>query len=84
MSTWSKKFLDLLFFLIKIWFDDSNTAVEHKGRPKYVNGFGENIEENILVVIDVEFPNKVEDCVQNWNMYFDFDIVLFIMHMVLL
>jgi hypothetical protein len=34
-----------------------------------VDGFGEDIKENILIVMDVEFPNKVEDCVQNWDMY---------------
>jgi hypothetical protein len=34
-----------------------------------VNGFGEDIKENILVVMDVEFPNKVEDYVQNWDIY---------------
>jgi hypothetical protein len=61
--------LDLLVFLIKNWFDDTTIGVEHKGKPKYVDGFGEDIEENILVVMDVEFPNKVEDCVQNWDMY---------------
>ncbi len=69
MSTWSKEFLDLLVFLIKNWFDDPIIGVEHKGRPKYVDGFGEDIEENILVVMDVEFPNNVVDCVQNWDMY---------------
>ncbi len=61
--SWSKELLDLLVFLIKNWFDDHIIGVECKGRPKYVDGFGEDIEENILVVMDVEFPNKVVDCV---------------------
>jgi hypothetical protein len=69
MSTWSKEFLDLLVFLIKNWLDDPTIGVEHKGRPQYVNGLGEDIEKNILVVMDVKFPSKVEDCVQNWDMY---------------
>ncbi len=61
--------MDLLVFLIKNWFADPIINVEHKGRPKYVDGFGEDIKENILIVMDVEFPNKVEDCVQNWDIY---------------
>lgn len=35
-------------------------------------GFG-GFEENILDVINVEFPNEIEDhvkdCVQSWDMY---------------
>jgi len=37
-----------------------------------VDGFGE-VEEDILDVMDVKFPNKVdnnvEDYMQNWDMY---------------
>ncbi len=43
------------------------------GEPlKDVDEFGE-VEENILNLIDVEFPNEVEgyveECVQNWDMF---------------
>ncbi len=42
------------------------------GPLKDVDEFGEAVEE-ILNLIDVEFPNEVEgyveECVQNWDMF---------------
>ncbi len=50
--------------------------MQKNGFPSFydqdVDGFGD-VEEDILDVIDVEFPSEVEDhvedCVENWHMY---------------
>jgi hypothetical protein len=50
-------------------------------------GFGK-FEENILDVINVEFPNEIEDhvkdCVQSWHMYPYFGSVMFNLQMKIL
>jgi hypothetical protein len=64
--------LDLLVLLIKNWPNDPTIGFEAKKGPQDVDGFGETDEE-ILGLLDAEFPNEVEDhvkeCVQNWDMY---------------
>jgi hypothetical protein len=62
-----------LVLLIKNWLDGPIIGFEAMGEPlKDVDEFGE-VEENILNLIDVEFPNEVEgyveECVQNWDMF---------------
>jgi hypothetical protein len=62
-----------LVLLIKNWLDDPTFGFEAMGGPlKDVDEFGEAVEE-ILNLIDVEFPNEVEgyveECVQNWDMF---------------
>jgi hypothetical protein len=50
--------LDLLVFLIKNWLDDPIIGFEVKKGPQGVDEFGEAKEE-ILGLLDVEFPNEV-------------------------
>jgi hypothetical protein len=66
------KNLDLLIHLIKNWPNNLRVNVEDN-RPQGVDGFGE-VEENLLNVLDMDFPNEVgghveEDDVQNWELY---------------
>jgi hypothetical protein len=55
--------LDLLVLLIKNWPNDPTTGFEAKKGPQDVDGFGE-IEEEILGLLDAEFPNEIEDHVE--------------------
>jgi hypothetical protein len=66
------KNLDLLILLIKNWPNNPCANVEDD-RLQGVDGFGE-VEENLLDVLDMDFPNEVgghveEDDVQNWELY---------------
>jgi hypothetical protein len=66
------KNLDLLILLIKNWPNNPCANVEGD-RLQGVDGFGE-VEENLLDVLDIDFPNEVggyveEDNVQNWELY---------------
>jgi hypothetical protein len=64
--------MDLLVLLVKNWPDDPSIGFEAKRVLEDVDEFGE-AEEEILDLLNVKFPNEVEDhvydCVQNWDMY---------------
>ncbi len=65
--------LNLLVVLVKSWPNNPTVGFEAQGGPsKDVDEFGE-AEEEILILLDVEFPNEVEgyveECVQNWDMF---------------
>jgi hypothetical protein len=64
--------VDLLVLLIKNWLDDPSIGFEAKRGLQNVDEFGE-AEEEILDLLNVGFPNEVEDhvedCVHNWDMY---------------
>jgi hypothetical protein len=64
--------VDLLVLLIKNLPNDLSIGFEVKREPQDVDEFGE-VEEEILDLLNVEFPNEVEDhvkdCVQHWDMY---------------
>ncbi len=66
------KNVDLLVLLIKNWPNDPSIGFEAKKGPQDVDEF-EEVEEKILDLLNVKFPNEVEDpvedCVQNWDMY---------------
>jgi hypothetical protein len=71
MSPWGEEF-HLLILLIKNWPNNPCVSVEDD-RLQGVDGFGE-VEENLLDVLDIDFPNEVggcveEDDVQNWELY---------------
>ncbi len=57
------KNLDLLVLLIKNWHDDPTIGFEAKKGLQNVDEFRE-AEEEILDVLDVEFPDEVEDHVE--------------------
>ncbi len=54
------KNLDLLVLLIKNWLNDPTIRFYDKTSLANLDVFGE-VEEDILDVIDFEFPNKVDD-----------------------
>jgi hypothetical protein len=57
------KNLDLLVLLINNWHDNPTIGFEAKKGPQDVNEFGE-AEEEILNLLDAEFPNEVEGHVE--------------------
>jgi hypothetical protein len=64
--------LDLLVLLIKNWLDNLCVNIEDDG-PQDVDVFGD-VKENLLNVLDMEFPNEVrdhveEEDVQNWELH---------------
>jgi len=69
--TWCKE-LGLLVLLIKNWLDDPTTRFDDKTSLANLDVLGE-VEEDILDVIDFEFPNEVdehlEECIQDWEMH---------------
>jgi hypothetical protein len=58
--------------LIKNWFNDPTIGSEVKKGPRDVDEFGKAKEE-ILYLLEVEYPDEVEDhveeCVHNWDMF---------------
>ncbi len=62
----------LVLLLIKNWPNDPSIGFEANKGPQDADEFGE-VEEEILDLLNVKFPNEVqdhvEDCVQNWDMY---------------
>jgi hypothetical protein len=66
------KNLDFLVSLIKNWLNDPTTRFDDKLCLANLDMFGE-VEEDILDVLDSEFPNEVDEhldeCIQDWEMY---------------
>jgi hypothetical protein len=78
------KNLDFPISPIKNWFNIPLLLLRLRKDLKMWMGFGK-FEENILDVINVEFPNEIEDhvkdCVQSWHMYPYFGSVMFNLQM---